>query len=139
MFYDCRINFKNRREAEKYLVHLMNLAVVNHHVLLSDIYEDLDITVHDGDQMRGWTPTLVKAGNVIKKNGKWTIELPDTMHISELNKHFYRIAKSSTLSDHNILTITIHTNELENPAETLADIFKHIPNIKDRMINITIM
>lgn len=38
-----------------------------------------------------------------------------------------------------ILNITIHTNELKNSAETLADIFKHIPDIKERMINITIM
>lgn len=38
-----------------------------------------------------------------------------------------------------ILNITIHTNELENPAETLTDIFKHISDIKERIINITVM
>lgn len=47
--------------------------------------------------------------------------------------------KCNDVPNPDILNITIHTNELENPTEIIADIFKHIPSIKDRMISITIM
>lgn len=52
----------------------------------------------------------------------------------------YNVIESEPVySNPDILSITIHTNELKNPSETLADIFKHILDIKERMINITIM
>lgn len=139
MFYDYRIEFKNGKEALKYLRHLFNVAVANHHVLVSDVYDELGITVHDGDKMRGWTPTLVKAGNVVKKNGKWTIEFPDTMHVTELEKHFYKISKPAPQTDPQPIYITIHTNEVSDLNTTITDIFKHIQTIKDRIVNLTIM
>ena len=44
-------------------------------------------------------------------------------------------------SDSDLLNITIHVNEIDvyDPDEIISDVFKHIPNIKNRMINITIM
>lgn len=37
------------------------------------------------------------------------------------------------------LCITIHINDLDDPDAVLADVFKHIYTIKDRMVNVTIM
>ena len=37
------------------------------------------------------------------------------------------------------LNIVLHTNEVSDPDATLAEIFKHISQIKDRMVNLSIM
>lgn len=135
--YELRkVYYMTENEAMESLRIMLDVACKRGFVHVSDYYDiGSNTTNYGSDGLEyGWTEDLMRQAHLSRdyKFG-WYIKLPNPIKLGENDK------PKSESSESNILTITIHTNELENPAETLADIFKHIPDIKDRMINITIM
>lgn len=125
-------------EASKSLFIMRETALNLGFVHVAEYYSIGSLDAHygiDGYQY-GWTSDILDTAFITRdyKFG-WYIKLPDPIKLTSDSQP----QTEPTLPDPDILNITIHTNELENPAETLADIFKHIPEIKERMINITIM
>lgn len=132
------MRFTNRGDAVDVFNKMEEIANTYGVVFVDDYKELCNITPEYMDTKYGWFDHNINAAVIRRDYYGYFIDLPKPTLI-EYGENDNHEDCSSTLSESNILTITIHTNELENPAETLADIFKHIPNIKDRMINITIM
>ena len=81
------------------------------------------IQAHIASVRAGWaivTPTI----HILDDNGKAT-EIEQRNEENELNSK--------------PIFIAIHVKELESPGTYISDIFKNVNNIKDRMVNITIM
>ena len=136
MFCNNEIKFADRSSAITYLYTLAGEAVRYGKITCADIYEDFGIDAAYTDTKLGWTADTIVSANICRKNTCYTIELPDPVPVDTLKN-----CKNSPPKEpsRDILNITVNTNELKNPDAALAGIFKCIPHIKDRVINITIM
>lgn len=80
------------------------------------------------DHYVGWTESMIEDAVIRRIRDGYILSLPQPRSIKDLNDYTPEP-----------LCITIHTKELDDPDATLAETFKYIYTIKDRMVNLTIM
>ena len=88
----------------------------------------------------GITDFEMRQAHVARVRAGWAIVTP-TIHLLDDNGKDTEIEQrneENELSSKPIF-ITIHVKELASPGTYISDIFKNVNNIKDRMVNITIM
>lgn len=95
------------------------------------------------DHYVGWTEAMIKDGEIRRVRDEYILSLPSPRSIKELDNpkisyREYSAAKKPTTTPEPI-SITIHTEDIDNIDATLAEMFSYISTIKDRMINLTIM
>ena len=88
----------------------------------------------------GITDFEMRQAHVARVRAGWTIVTP-TIHLLDDNGENTEIEQRNEENELNSkpIFITIHVKELASPGTYISDIFKNANNIKDRMVNITIM
>lgn len=130
--------FDNEEEAADVIADMWDIIDERGFVTVANLKEMVGIKVLASDYHYGWTSeTLGRCAIRRLRPDAYCITLTLAEYREGLDETPQK--PKTTFPNPDILNITIHTNELENPAKTLTDIFKHIPDIKERMINITIM
>lgn len=130
--------FDNEEEAADVIAEMWDIIDERGFVTVANLKELVGISVTASDYHYGWTSETF--GNCAIRRLR-----PDAYYIT-LTLAEYREGLDETprkpkyaSPDPDILNIAIHTNELENPTKIIDGIFKHISDIKGRIINITIM
>lgn len=126
--------FKSRKDAEEVLDILKEINETYGVVYLSD-YKDLcDIKSDYMDTKYGWLEYMIKDATICRDYYGYFINLPKPIILpDDRDETPVDDPETSTIN------IVLHTNEVSDPDAALAEIFKHIQTIKDRMINISIM
>ena len=145
MKYDYDFIFETRENAENTLSKLLYIADTYGSATLCDLDELCGLSSTYDHTKRFWTTTMIRGANILRVRDGWTIELPEPMcKPPESAKVRYRsynnpYVKPTPKTPAEPLNIVIHTNDVDSPDETLADVFKYIYTIKDRMVNLSIM
>jgi hypothetical protein len=106
-------------------------------VSLADYYEIREEDSSYIDNRIGWTYFMIKNTDIITDaHGCYHINFPRPITLDTYVGYKPVNTKSTTPEP---LCITIHTKELDDVDATLAETFKYIYTIKDRMVNLTIM
>lgn len=143
--YNCKsCTFISEYAAKSALERLKHIAKVYGFASLADYYDICEIDCSYTDTKIGWMYDTLKNVEISRINCcNYRINLPraipmDTNPVASVPKVTYReyTTKNSTPEP---LCITIHTKELDDVDATLAETFKYIYTIKDRMVNLTIM
>ena len=135
------INFSTRSDAENCLSQMLEIAARYGIVTLADVCCLVYKYSRYGDNKRYWDEKDLENAKVICLEDCYTIELPDSKCF-DANKPSVNPDinhESSVKPTPESLNICIHINELDDPDSVLADTFKYIYTIKDRMVNLTIM
>ena len=146
-FYDPKIKFANRMEAARILNRLTDVAVQYGHATVRDLYEisGFGYYANASDRLFGWSAEEIDAGSIYTDagyNGNIIISIrlpaPKKFDIPEDNNDDL---EDDTTYDQKLLSIVIHVNKIDlyDPDEIVSSVFKHVSQIKDRTINITIM
>ena len=112
-------------------------------ISIADYYEICNVSFNYGhrymDNKYGWLRYHLSGARVdVDYLGRWYISLPraiplDSYNISDSNEDH------KTQTEPQPIYITIHTNEISDLSKTLAETFKYIYTIKDRIVNLSIM
>lgn len=135
------IDFFTRNDAKEFLYRMSKIAENYGDITLANVLEMFDIVSHYYDSMRYWTDEDVNNAIVVRVKRRYTIELPNLKH-RDTNKPYVEppvADKPSVDSTPEPLNICVHINDLDDTDSVLADTFKYIYTIKDRMVNLTIM
>lgn len=135
MFRNNKIKFPDRSSATTYLYTLSGEAVRYGKITCADIYEVFGVDAKYTDTRLGWNADAILSANICREIEGYTIELPDPVPVDTLKSCKNNPPKEPS---RDTLNITVNTNELKDPDTALAGIFKMIPYIKDRVINISI-
>ena len=125
--------FADRKGAEKRLEQLRE--IVTHYSIASvaDYYELMHLSCDYTASKYGWDKRMLNDATVVCCcDGAWYIDLPCPVHLDDLTSPI----SNNSASD--ILNITVNTTELKDPDAAIAGIFKMIPYIKNRVVNISI-
>lgn len=132
--------FESRRDAEIVLNELEQIAMTY------GLVRSIDFAWIVGKETSrllfpfGITVCEMRQAHVARVGAGWAIVTP-TIHLFDENGKDTEIEQrneENELSSKPIF-ITIHVKELASPGTYISDIFKNLNNIKDRMVNITIM
>lgn len=139
--------FNTRGEAEDTLSKIKEIAEDYSMISLADVNYLCGLVSPYTDNKLGWVKATIDNACVTRELSYWSIVLPRPVPITEeepkVSYREYRAKKSITEttpeSTPEPLYITIHTNDVDSVDEILADTFKYIYTIKDRVVNLTIM
>lgn len=135
------MRFNSRGNVEDVLDKMKRIAE-NYGVVLVDDYKELcDVESNYMDTKYGWFQHMVEDAVIRRDYCGYFIDLPRPILIPDAQNDTpkYRPFTCKTSTDPQPIHITIHTNEISDLNETLAETFKYIYTIKDRMVNLTIM
>lgn len=125
------INFSTRSDAEDFLYQMLDDVKNYGTVTLADVLTMDGKRPDYADTRWYWNERDIRIAKIIRLEDCYTVELPDSKHFDS--------RQSSTKSTPEPLNICIHVNDLEDPDAVIADTFKYIYTIKDRMVNLTIL
>lgn len=134
MYDYIHIRYKTSEKALEVLDQLKQLAKNYGFVTVADYNDITKIKSLYTDPKYGWLEYMIKEAIICNDNCGYYIGLPRPIIIPD-----DRDIIPSHDPEISTLNIVLHTNEVSDPDATLAEIFKHILTIKDRMINLTIM
>lgn len=134
------MRFTNRGDAVDVLNRMEEIANTYDVVFVDDYNELCNITSEYMDTKYGWFKHAINAAVIRRDYYGYFIDLPKPTLITYGENDNHEDC-SSTLSNPDLLSITIHVNEIDvyDPDEIITSVFKQVSQIKDRMINITIM
>lgn len=138
--FDIDYAFESRRDAELVLDELKQIAMAYGLVRSTDFAWIVCKEAPRSLFPFGITDFEMSQAYVARVRAGWTIVTP-TIHLLDDNGKDTEIEQrneENALSSGPIF-ITIHVKELASPGTYISDIFKNVNNIKDRMVNITIM
>ena len=132
--------FNTREEAEETLVKFNTIATDYGVISVEDTNDICGLTSSHTDKNIGWFKDDINHAHVTRTLMYWSISLPRPVPI-DYEQHGvgykkYFSGKKTTVEP---LHITIHVNDLEDPDAILAETFKYIYTITDRMVNLSIM
>ena len=138
MYGRHRYFFNSRMEAEDALRAIKDTASTYACVTIYDVNEICGRQSSYLDTKNGWLEGSLENVYVLRGRYNYHFELPRPIPITadESEISYHEISDNTTADP---LSITIHTNEVDNIDEILTKTFKHIRTIKDRMVNLTIM
>ena len=141
MYNTEKYTFHSRKAAEEALDFLKRVVKDYGYVSLADLNDYCEIMSDYRENKFGWFKKAIDEAEVQYTGNGWFIVMSKPVSIdptygTKISYREYTPAKSSTPEP---LCITIHTNELDDVDATLAETFKYIYTIKDRMVNLTIM
>lgn len=128
-----------RADAEVILGKLRNIAELYGDVRVEDLL-DISGVPHNyskTNREHGWKKEALKSVVIYRTRDAYEISFPVPILLTG-NLENNSIENHPT-TEKEPLCITIHINDLNDPDAVLADVFKHIYTIKDRMVNVTIM
>lgn len=126
--------FYTKADAE-YILHILEQSVSDYKIITAyDVNQLCGAGSSSTDHYVGWTEPMIKDAKIEMAQYGYILSLPCPRSIKGLNS--CTPTKSTTPEP---LCITIHTKELDDVDATLAETFKYIYTIKDRMVNLTIM
>ena len=130
-----RYYFKTRNEAEDERARVIDIARNRRYQYATT--GDFNDNFYDnfyGSKL-GWTLDTLCQATIVRCVAGYAIELPSPVPVKNLTS----IGNESTNTEP--VFITIHSNELDvyDPDEIISSVIKHANEIKDRMVNITIM
>lgn len=136
-----RIRFTNRTDADEIINRMDDIAERYGFVTVSDYKELCTISADFIDTKYGWLDHTVADAVVRRDYCGYFIDLPRPILFSDAQPETtkYEPFSCKTPADHQPIYITIHTNEISELNETLAETFKHVSQIQDRTVNLTIM
>lgn len=130
--------FDNEEEAADVIAEMWDIIDECGFVTVANLKEMVGIKVLASDYHYGWTSETFGDCAIRRlRPDKYYITLTPAEYREGLDETPQK--PKYTSPDPDILNITIHINELENPTKIIDGIFKHISDIKGRTINITIM
>lgn len=127
--------FEKFEDAVEALDRVYEIARDYYRVSKADLYDICGLVASYKDSKRYWTePMLRNEARIERIDGGWTIELPipipDIPAARKPTKHN---------PEPQPMYITIHSKDVSNLSEVLSEITQQASEIKDRVINITIM
>ena len=144
--YICKdYGFISEDSAKNALDQLKRIAKTYGFATVADYYDICELHSSYTDNKVGWTyDTLNNITISCNNRYSYEINLPspiplDTEYKPKSTYREYSHKYYNKKSTPEPLCITIHTNELDDVDATLAETFKYIYTIKDRMVNLTIM
>lgn len=135
--------FNTEEEANDALNKIKEIAEDYSMISLADVNESCGLVGPYTDRKVGWTKSTIDKICIVRDVNFYSIVLPRPIPIyDEEPKVTYRehhIKKPTLEKSPEPLHITIHTKDIDDVDEILAEIFSHISTVKDRMINLVIM
>ena len=129
--------FRNEDTAKKTLNELKFIAKIYGNVTLADYYDIRKEGSSYTDNKIGWTYGMIKNTDIIAcALGGYRIDFPRPVTLDTYVASEPTNTKTTTPEP---LCITIHTKDVDDIDAVLAETFKYIYTIKDRMVNLTIM
>lgn len=135
-------HFNTREAAEETLDTIKRIAEDYAYVSIADVADIFGLSSSYGDNKLGWTKESLKNVYVARDRYGYLITLPLITYREYSPKIKYREYSPKNYNENSTpepLCITIHTKDVDSIDEVLADTFKYIYTIKDRMVNLTIM
>ena len=136
----------SREKAKEILVKLYEIAEMYGAVSVRDLYDICNLTSTYADSKKYWYGSTIKDAYMVQVKEGYRIHTPsyvdenDPSHEQYYTKVYDRTYdKPDSETSAEPLNVTIHTNEVDDADATLAEMFKYIHTIKDRMVNLTIM
>ena len=68
----------------------------------------------------------------------WDREIPEEKPADKPATHSVSSGRGEARDETNPIYITIHTNLVDDPANVIAEMFKYVYTVKDRVVNISI-
>lgn len=135
------IYFATRDDALDVLLNARSMASDLGRVTLANIRALAGLDYKYTDTRTWWTYDSLRHTGVAKLSGGYGIMLPppSSRHSKVMYTEYrpsQRYAPKPTVEP---ISIVIHTGEVDDPGEVIADVFKYAYTIKDRMVNISIM
>lgn len=135
--------FNTRGEAEEALDQIKRIANTYTYVSVADVADICGLSSSYKDNKLGWFESTLSDVYVTRCSDCYCITLPrpipsGTDYPPKVTYREYSAAKKPTITPEP-LCITIHTKDVDDIDATLAETFKYIYTIKDRMVNLTIM
>lgn len=135
---EYNINFSRRVAAADCLSHMSEIAHDYGSVTVADAIGNHVKPVYGLHSKLYWTEDDLEQAKIVTVDDRYTIELPEPRQQTE-----YKYPTTDPASDPEIATLNIvlHVNEIDvyDPDEIISSIFKHISQIKDRMVNLSVM
>ena len=135
------INFATRGDAEAFLSEMLEIAEQYKRVTLADVHDLANKKSYYDDTKWYWNERDILIATIIRLQDCYTIELPNSKRLYT-DKPYVKSPinhEPSVKPTPEPLNICVHINDLDDPDSVLADTFKYIYTIKDRMVNLTIM
>lgn len=139
MYEVKKLYFNDKRDAEDNLSIMKDIAHNYGVVTVSDYYDICSSCPTYGidGKKYGWLEHSINQSVIVRDYALgWYIKLHNPVPLCQELREASHTSKNSIPEP---LCITIHTKELDDPDATLAETFKYIYTIKDRMVNLTIM
>ena len=128
------MRYKSRIACIEDLGKLKDIAKDYNIVRVSDYNDIIGIKSEFTDNEYGWLGHMIANTMIGKDRCGYFIYLPNPINIST-----YDNRDDIPDSDPEPLNITIHVNDLESPGTYICDVLKQISQIKDRIVNLSIM
>ena len=143
MFDYVTFYFNSRYKAEDKLLQMHDIADDYGLITVADYYEicSPELNYDFICNKYGWLKQHIESAHVTRhENGAWIIDLPKPLPIDSAtgNTTSKASCRSNRPLSRDTLNITVNTSELKDPNAAIAGIFKMIPLVKDRVINISI-
>lgn len=133
---EYNVNFSRRIAAADCLSHMSEIAHDYGSVTVAETINSYVKPIYSLHSKLYWTEDDLEQAKIVTVDDRYTVELPEPRHQTE-----YKYPTPNTYPSPDVLNITIMVNEIDvyDPDEIISDVFKHISQVKDRMINIAIM
>lgn len=128
--------FKTFNEAQNALWNLSDIALKYGYASVADLKELTRTTSDYEDNRYGWDNLRLSKATISGSTGCYILSLPNAVNIGSLEKTPHPRSQTSITTP---LQINFYPNDLKDPNETLAEVFKYVYTIKDREVRLTIM
>ena len=131
------INIETEADGKRILGDLSQIIHEYGCATMADLKDICGLPVDMEDREIGWIMDI--ATNALQKDGeRYTITLPCALPLGDTEASDPEEPAEEARDETNPVHITIHTNLINDPDAVIADVFKYVYTIKDRVINISI-